>query len=159
MIVTSILVPALLVAMLTGGGQSVLKADGVRYNDPSKRNLAHSNADVPKHGKLRDSSDSLQPTAPTITKTGEDGNGGTDKAIAECKVGNEKPDCNKASQCGNIRSPRHGGIRHIRNGSSIRYYCRDGYALFGQRSNKCVKHNGKYQWQNRTPQCRRSSRR
>lgn len=144
------IVLALLVAVLTGGGQSVLKAD----SDPSMRHLIHLNAHAPKLSKLSDDPSKPTSVVPAVKKNKGDDDGGTDAVVAECNESKKPFDCGKASRCGDIHPPRHGGIQ--RNGTVIRYYCNHGYTLVGQRSNKCVKRNGKYQWRNRAPaQCRR----
>ena len=61
------------------------------------------------------------------------------------------------SRCGKPRSPKHGSCSV--NGQHVRYHCRRGYKLHGAKQNRCVRTRGRYQWSNRTPTCKRTSRR
>ena len=61
------------------------------------------------------------------------------------------------SRCGKPRSPKHGSCSV--NGQHVRYHCRRGYKLHGAKQNRCVRTRGRHQWSNRTPTCKRTSRR
>ena len=148
-----VVIPAVLATMLTECVQSPLRTvpRDLGKNTPNKWDT-----NMTKDGKFQDT----QPTQPSTTPSKKDG-GGDDTEAAECNPSSGKgpSDCGKtgtAAQCGSPRPPRHGGIRHIKNGSRVRYYCHYGYWLYGPRSNKCVQGNGKHHWRNHAPKCKRS---